>query len=196
MKEQKEDRRIRRTQKLLKESLADLMMEKSFKDISVKDITERADLNRGTFYLHYADTYDLLKKMETDILNDFQDMIDLNKNSFKEDTLLPVLMPVVNYIAENAEICKILFENSSSNDFVNEFHKLIHKNGLSFIKEQYPDANPEVCRYFFEFVTYGLTGIIKEWIDSKMDQPKEIIADIANKGILAMAHGMLGITAR
>lgn len=193
MKEQKEDRRIRRTQKLLKESLADLMLEKNFKDISVKDITERADLNRGTFYLHYADTYDLLKKMEADILQDFQDMIDRNAQAFKGDSLLPVLMPVINYIRENADICKILFENSASNDFVNEFHKLICKNGFSFVKEQYPDASETLCRYFFEFATYGLTGILKEWIDSKMKEPPELIADIADKGILAMGHSMLGI---
>ena len=76
MESQKEDRRIRRTQKMLKDSLIELMTERDFKNISVKDITERADLNRGTFYNHYTDTYDLLQKMESDVLADFQDMID------------------------------------------------------------------------------------------------------------------------
>lgn len=52
----KEDRRIRRTQRLLKESLAELMSEKSFNNITIKDITEKADLNRGTFYLHYTNS--------------------------------------------------------------------------------------------------------------------------------------------
>ena len=60
MEDQKQDRRVRRTQKLLKDSLVTLMQEKEFKNISVKDITDRADLNRGTFYLHYTDTYHLL----------------------------------------------------------------------------------------------------------------------------------------
>ena len=64
MRNPKEDRRVRRTQKLLKESLVQLMSEKAFKDITIKDITERADLNRGTFYLHYSDTYDLLTARE------------------------------------------------------------------------------------------------------------------------------------
>lgn len=59
----KEDRRIRRTKKLLKQALAQLMDEKDFKDITVKDITERADLNRGTFYLHYTDTYAILRSI-------------------------------------------------------------------------------------------------------------------------------------
>ena len=64
MKELKQDRRIRRTQKLLKDSLIELMQEKEFKNISVKDITDRADLNRGSFYLHYNDTYHLLQQMQ------------------------------------------------------------------------------------------------------------------------------------
>ena len=54
MRNPKEDRRVRRTQKLLKESLVQLMSEKAFKDITIKDITERADLNRGTFYLQHS----------------------------------------------------------------------------------------------------------------------------------------------
>ena len=63
-----EDRRVRRTKQLIKQSLIELMHEKPFKDITVKDITERADLNRGTFYLHYVDIYDLLSKIEDETL--------------------------------------------------------------------------------------------------------------------------------
>ena len=44
-----EDRRVRRTKHLIKQSLIELMYEKPFKDITVTDITKRADLNRGTF---------------------------------------------------------------------------------------------------------------------------------------------------
>ena len=57
---QKEDRRIRRTKRLLRQALAEIMNEKEFKDITVKEITDRADLNRGTFYLHYEDKFALL----------------------------------------------------------------------------------------------------------------------------------------
>lgn len=64
-----EDRRSRRSQRLLKEGLLGLMREKRFSDISVRDITERMDLNRGTFYLHYPDTTALLQSAETDMLD-------------------------------------------------------------------------------------------------------------------------------
>ncbi|NCB70791.1 MAG: TetR/AcrR family transcriptional regulator, partial [Clostridia bacterium] len=51
MKNPKVDRRIRKTRDTLKRTLAELVREKDLRDITVRDITEKADLNRGTFYL-------------------------------------------------------------------------------------------------------------------------------------------------
>lgn len=188
MKTEKEDRRIRRTQKLLKESLVSLMSEKAFKDITIKDITERADLNRGTFYLHYSDTYGLLKAMENDVLDDFQNMID---NYFQMDTendLLPILVPVIHYIVENETICQNLFENNASHDFHNRFKNLIHKNGSRVIEHIFPASRSSESDYFFEFIIYGLIGIIRKWLDDGMPQPEKEIAQTANSAVLSVAN--------
>lgn len=191
MEERKQDRRIRRTQKMLKDSLVELMMEKDFKNISVKDIADRADLNRGTFYLHYTDTYDLLQKMESDVLQDFQDMINNYWSAIKNDSLLPILLPVIQYIEKNTQICKILFENSASNDFVNRFHTLISDNGTAIIKQKYPGVEENMLCYFLEFITYGLTGVLKHWIDTGMREPKEAIAAIMDKTAMEIARSLL-----
>ena len=76
MAEKRVDRRIRRTKRLLRQALAELMNEKEFKDITVKEITERADLNRGTFYFHYTDTYDLKDKIENELVDVFRESLD------------------------------------------------------------------------------------------------------------------------
>lgn len=191
MKEQKQDRRIRRTQKLLKDSLIELMQEKEFKNISVKDITERADLNRGTFYLHYSDTYHLLQDIEEEVLTSFQEMIDCYKHSFQRDTLLPVLNPVIEYISENEAICKIMFENSASTDFLNRFHSLIHQNGLEIIQTMFPGTHGPITDCFFEFVTYGLIGMLRQWIDSGQTLPKKQLAELADKAVMGTAYRLL-----
>ncbi|MGC6174491.1 TetR/AcrR family transcriptional regulator [Lacrimispora sp. 38-1] len=188
---QKQDRRIRKTQRLLKESLLELMEKKDIKNISVKDITELADLNRGTFYLHYADTYSLLQEMETEVLNDFQNMVNNYREAFKKASLMPVIIPIIQYIEENKKICNILFENSSSNDFVNRFHTLILKNGTAIIKEQYPDARDVTLNYFLEFITYGLTGVLKQWLNTDMKEPKEEVAEFVDKVIMGTAKNLL-----
>ena len=56
------DRRVRRTRKQLRECLVTLLKQKKVQDITVRELTELADLNRGTFYLHYKDVFDLLEK--------------------------------------------------------------------------------------------------------------------------------------
>lgn len=185
MKKATEDRRVRRTQKLLKESLAGLMNEKEFKDITIKDITERADLNRGTFYLHYADTYELLTAMEDDVLADFQDMINayLNVDSYMD--LMPVLCPVVHYIVENEEICRNLFENDASSRFHNKFRNLIHSNGKVIIERLFAVPASSSIDYYFEFVTSGLIGLINRWLRNGMPESETEIARIGNNALLA-----------
>lgn len=189
----RQDRRVRRTQKLLKESLLELMDQKEFKNISIKDITELADLNRGTFYLHYTDTYGLLQEMESEVLKDFQEIVSDRCNAFEKDSLLHVINPIIEYIEKNKKICKTFFENNASNDFVNRFHLLILKNGTAIIKEQYPNAGEVTLNYFFEFITYGLTGVLKLWLDTDMKQPKEEIALMVDRIIMGTAKSLLTV---
>lgn len=70
IKEAGNDRRVRRTKKALKESLISLIQEKEFREISVKDIVQLADLNRGTFYKHYQYKEDLLEEVIDDVILD------------------------------------------------------------------------------------------------------------------------------
>jgi AcrR family transcriptional regulator len=73
MKENKPtDRRIVRTKRLIRDALTELMEEKGFEGLTVRDLTEKADINRGTFYLHYQDKYDLLEKSEAEILTEIE----------------------------------------------------------------------------------------------------------------------------
>ena len=188
----KEDRRVRRTQKLLKESLMELMSEKAFKDITIKDITERADLNRGTFYLHYADTYELLVATENGVLDDFQDMITGSSEVRPGKNLMPILLPIVHYIVENKEICQKLFENNASSQFLGKFKTLVRKNGAALIERLFPACRSSDSDYFYEFVTYGLIGILKKWLDNDTPESEEEIAMISNNAIMSLAQTFFG----
>lgn len=184
----REDRRIRRTKKMLKQSLAELMQQKDFQNITVKDITDRADLNRGTFYLHYTDPYDLLQKLENDTILDFQDMIDTHVSQTSRQSILPVLEPIVAYIFENATICRCLFDNTAANTFVQKFRQLIFYNGASLIKKRFPDARPQDAEYFFSFITYGLAGLVKQWFETDLSMPQRDLVVLADTMVSATAQ--------
>ena len=173
----KEDRRIRRTKKLLKQALAQLMDEKDFKDITVKDITERADLNRGTFYLHYTDTYDILNKIEDEILKNIQNMIDQNiEKTNVSDSVIPALKPIAEYIMENADICRCLINNKASVDFIEKFQNLIYDNCSDIIKRRHNVKDSKQNEFYLSFITLGIIGMVKKWLETKpMVSAEEIV---------------------
>ena len=80
--EPKIDRRVRRTETVLKEALVELLERKDLDEITVTEISDYADIYRGTFYLHYKDIYDLFYNIECSFLAEFQKyvMLYLHKN--------------------------------------------------------------------------------------------------------------------
>lgn len=72
MAENTTDRRVRKTRGQLRQGLVRLMREKSIQDITVKELCEECDINRGTFYLHYTDVYQLLHSHRGRVLVEFE----------------------------------------------------------------------------------------------------------------------------
>ena len=75
-KEKREDRRIRRTRSSIRRAFLDLLKEKEYGQITVTELSERADINRKTFYAYYSGMEELLRDMEKDLLTDYQDICD------------------------------------------------------------------------------------------------------------------------
>ena len=71
-----EDRRVRRTKKAMTDALAELMSEKPLGSISVREIAEKADINRGTFYLYYRDVYDMAAQLQRGIFEKFNEIVE------------------------------------------------------------------------------------------------------------------------
>lgn len=82
MSEAKTDLRVLRTRKLIMDSFINLSGQKEFRDITVKDITEEAMINRATFYYHFEDIHDLLEKALSEVL-----LINLSADQFDGRTL-------------------------------------------------------------------------------------------------------------
>lgn len=114
-KEEKVDPRVRRTKQMLREALIELIAEKGYDAISVLDITKRATLNRGTFYLHYRDKEDLLTQTIDDILTDLvtgmRESRALNQSIFDDGRTvepLPDLVYVFEHIAKHERFYQVM----------------------------------------------------------------------------------------
>lgn len=85
----KVDRRIAKTQEALKKAVIELMTEKNFDDITIQEIADRADVNRGTIYLHYQDKFDLLDRLIESHLNEMGEMDEWACELEWKDALVP-----------------------------------------------------------------------------------------------------------
>ncbi|WP_342436516.1 TetR/AcrR family transcriptional regulator [Paenibacillus sp. FSL L8-0436] len=70
------DRRIRKSQEAIKAAVIELMIEKKFDQITIQDISDRADISRRTIYLHYTDKFDLLDKLIEEHIDDIRELCD------------------------------------------------------------------------------------------------------------------------
>ena len=179
-----EDRRVRRTKQLIKQSLIELMHEKPFKDITVKDITERADLNRGTFYLHYVDIYDLLSQIEDETLQAIEEMMLDYRCKINMPSCYELLDELFSYIEDNRDLFEVLLHSQSEGIFLNKLQYLIKTMGLDLMNMIYKDTSrPHYC-YFLSFVLNGVLGVTEQWFNNGMDMSSTEMATMIDHFIM------------
>jgi AcrR family transcriptional regulator len=124
-KPKKLDPRVIRTRKMLRDALIELIGEKGFSAISVQDITQRATLNRATFYLHYRDKEDLLAQSVEEILEELvtgmkecrlldYDITDSDGNVIHP---LPDLVYVFKHVAKHEKFYKVMLGKKGQQSF-------------------------------------------------------------------------------
>lgn len=186
-----EDRRARRSRKLLKESLLELMKRKTFADISVRDVTDAADMNRGTFYLHYSGTTELLQSVETDLLEELQALVDAHmQETVNVGSVAPVFEPVLDFAVENRETCMVLFSSSEASGFFQSIQQLVHKNGAPLVRTWFHSADPRLTDYLLNFLAWGFIGLLSEWFENGMALPKVELLSAAQRMADGAAAGL------
>lgn len=166
-----EDKRIRRTKKLLRQALTRLMQQKDFQSITVTDVVREADINRGTFYAHYRDVYDLREKIEAEMIEDFRELIaDLHPSG--TSNLQPVLARAVDYLEENREIVR----GTGVEGFGRKMITVLEECHL----EMRPFRSVEDA-YAARFLATGIVGMMEKWITEPQPILKNEIVELINR---------------
>lgn len=186
------DRRVRKTKKQLLLGLTSLMQEKSVREITVRELSELVDINRGTFYLHYKDIYDMVEQIEKEMFEEFNQM--LNKYPFKEmdGKPLPMLIDVFRFIESNAEMCKVLLGKNGDIAFVNSLKDVVKERCLNDWIEIFNTGKVKNFEYFYSFIVSGCIGLLENWLQSGMKESAKEMAILAEemimKGIAVLKH--------
>ena len=102
------DRRVKKTKRQLRQALMHLMTEKPSRSISVRELADRADINRGTFYIHYKDVGDLLQQLEDEMAERLITVCCKHAHSSGEDSAFPYLADLYHFAKDNADLCLVL----------------------------------------------------------------------------------------
>ncbi len=172
-----EDKRIRRTKRLLRQALAELMQEKEFKDITVTDLVERADINRGTFYVHYRDVYDLRERIENELMEDFRAMVADSLPSFDRPALRPMLKRAVDFVDENKTLVRSLLRASGSVSFESKMMEIVEESRMMILKDRADQSD----RYVARFIAGGAVCMIEKWLADHNPPSKDVLVDMMDE---------------
>ena len=184
------DVRILQTKRLIRDAFTMLMEEKGFEGITVRDLAERAAINRGTFYLHYTDKYDLLKQCEDEIIQKILMIIEEVEKaivntaiiSISQNEPLPFLVTLLEYFFDNSLFLKCILGPMGDPSFQIKLKNVMKKNFLQkLLKHINTDEMIVPIDYFFAYVSSAHLGVIQHWLESGLQQSPREIALIISK---------------
>ncbi len=175
---EKMDRRIQRTRHLLREALISLIKEKNYEEITVQDITERANVNRSTFYLHFKDKDELLYKSMVEVYDALAETMLANKKEQTGGLNLDHLSDAADFqhVADHAEFYKVILSEKGVASFVVRVRKYLARVFTEHILEMGVGSAP---RFPLEAVGHFLAGaeigLISWWLENgKKQSPEEM----------------------
>ena len=170
----KEDRRVKRTKKSLRESLFGLLEKKNINQITVTELTTKADVNRSTFYLYYNDIFDMMDKIQQEIYAFFLETVVKFKSNFTDiESFVTYCSRFLEFCRDNYSVCKFITRNDCNNHLAEKI-KCAVRCVIPDSAKVYPENDP---RYYM--TTFALSGIITtilEWMNDGMKIPPEDMA--------------------
>ena len=186
------DRRVRKTRRQLRECLITVLKEKKVQDITVRELTDMADLNRGTFYLHYKDVFDLLEKTEAELQEDFNQLVCKHDAVDLKQRPSVIFNEIYSLVYDNADLIEILLGENGDLNFVNRLKLLIREKCLKDWMEVFRSGNAAAFDAFFSFIVSGCIGLVQYWLQTGLKETPEQMAKLTEH-IITKGIGVLEI---
>ena len=186
------DRRVLKTRRQLRECLITLLKEKKVQDITVRELTDMADLNRGTFYLHYKDVFDLLEKTEAELQEDFNQLVCKHDAVDLKQRPSVIFNEIYSLVYDNADLIEILLGENGDLNFVNRLKQLIREKCLKDWMEVFRSGNAAAFDAFFSFIVSGCIGLVQYWLQTGLKETPEQMAKLTEH-IITKGIGVLEI---
>ena len=187
MERETEDRRVRKTKKQLRSALTSLLLEKDISHVTVRDVADLADVNRGTFYAHYSDVYDLLHQLEDDLLVHLDEVGSRHNARRSDGKSFLYLTDLFTLTAEYSDIFYTLYCRSGDSEFQDKvFNRLKYQYLYEFLSI-FGGGESEKLDYCASFIVAGMCTLAKVWIENGMRETPEEMARLGGDFVM---HGV------
>lgn len=170
------NRSVRNTKKRLYESLMKLVGKKPLNQVTVKELTDDADVNRSTFYFHYQDVDSMVLEMEDRFLQDFSVALAALEN--KSHDFIAIL---VNCLENHIDLCHLLLGSNGDMAFVKKMKDIVAEKCSKIWKDAVPELTDVEASAMDTFLIGGVMSTLQTWILSENRVPAAEITEILNR---------------
>lgn len=172
------DSRVRRTKKLIRQGLTELAKTKNITKITVKELTDLIDINRGTFYLHYNDIFDLVGSLENELYDEFSQIIESITIEALKESPVAVLEKCCIFVKRNADVFSMLVGEHGDAQFVYKIGTLTNDKIYEIFSKIYPEMSLERYDLAYEYCKYGIMGLIYAWLSKHPEAEPRQVAEL------------------
>jgi len=205
--QEKVDRRVRRTRKALREAMQSLMSEKGYDQVTIEELTERADIGRTTFYLHYSAKQDLLLEQFDELLSQLVDQLaDIPLSSWSQQGQVLAMenhperpvSAIFHHAADNSELYSLVLHGEGVDQASQCLQEMMTRAVTSFFDPKLGNNSEKLnlqfpVELFGNYFAGALLGMIKWWLDEEMPYTPEEMEDIFFQMFLPGAGQVIGI---
>jgi AcrR family transcriptional regulator len=167
------DRRIIKSQEAIKRAVIELMSEKNLDQITIQDISDRADVSRKTIYLHYVDKFDLLDKIIEESINKLRTICE----TACEMEWRPATQIGFEYLESNYSFFSTMLASKGAPYFRSRFLEFQiegFKNELRKTNEKNNGLSEDII---VQFVATAYVGVVEWWLTNGMPYPPHVMAE-------------------
>ena len=191
-----QDRRVQRTRKMLREALMALILEEGYDEISIQDITEKANLGRATFYLHFRDKDELLLEVMDQLVVIFFEQVPqgIAAQWHLEDT--KSIVKLFDFAAEHHDLYRILTIGRGGITAARQLHSSIAENIKVYLQSEQDQkgTEPEVpIDFIANHLSGALLATIYWWLESDLPYSSEEMAAMFQRINLLDRQRWLGV---
>ena len=182
-----EDRRCLRTKRLLREAFTQLLEERGLDGFTVADLTQRADINRATFYAHYPDMSGLLASLEEEIIESLLSLkpriqavsLDELTDFIHQGTPPQITIEIFQQLRQHGPLLRVLLSPKGDAAFQAQLRDRLYSHLVrSVLHRKYTQNPTPLTEYYISYYASATMGLIQHWLDLGMPQSPEEMARI------------------